>query len=159
MSGTTAAARPELDGVFVTSQDEDFSFLNPSTGNIVSGNLYNQVVQEDGSGTLDFYYKITLNSDSSRANEVRTSGFTGSDDVDYFTDSLGTVGPSEAERFTGSDSGDVDFLFSPGLTAGVSSYDFFIKTDATSYDDLGLTDIGANAALDGEAFSLDLSNL
>jgi hypothetical protein len=155
LSGTSLALRPELAGNSQASQDLDFSFINPSTGATVSGDLYNEVLEES-SGTLDFFYVLTINPGSGRANEIRTSGFTGfSTDVDYRTDSIGTVGPSSAERFTGADSGDVDFLFSPGLSAGTETHYIFIKTDATSFTDTGLTDIGANAGVGGEAFSLD----
>jgi len=159
LSGTTLAARPELASTDVANQTLPFSFTNTATGGQVSGTLFDDVSRETATGTLDFSYQVTLNAGSSPAGAIRTSGFTGfSTDVDFRIDSTGTIDPNEAQRFSGSEAGFLNFIFSnTPMTAGtVSQYDF-VKTTATTYNDSGLTDISADFGAGATGFSAELA--
>jgi len=158
LNGTTLAARPELADHQIAEQDLPFSFIN-STGALVSGTLDNRVFREDVSGTLDFIYSVTLDPNSGQVGAIRTSGFTGfSSDVDFRIDSLGTVDPASAQRFTGADAGDINFEFSPtAILGGQSSQFCFIKTTATDYNLSGLTDISADYGAGDQGFSSALA--
>jgi hypothetical protein len=90
---------------------------------------------------------VTLAANSTPAGGIRTSGFTGySTDVDFRTDGTGTIDPNQAQRFSGSTAGFLDFIFATTpMTGGTESQFVFIKTTATTYNDSGLTDISADS--------------
>jgi hypothetical protein len=159
LSGTTLAARPELAGTEIADQTLPYSFLDTATNETDSGTLFNAVIKETGLGTLDFIYAVTVGPNSSPVGAIRTTGFDGdTTDVDYRLDSIGSIGPSQANRFTGTESGDIDFSFEPTqVTAGESSYFTFVKTNATTYDTHGLTDISADFGAGDQGFSSQLA--
>jgi hypothetical protein len=159
LTGTTDAARPELTSTDVINQTLPFSFTNTATGGLVSGTLFDDVSRENVSGTLDFYYQVTMNARSSSTGAIRTSGFTDySTDVDFRTDSTGTIDPDSAQRFSGAESGSLNFIFNnTPITGGSESQFVFIKTTATTYNDNGLTDITADAGLGDTGLSSELA--
>ena len=95
---------------------------------------------------------------ATKVGAIRTSGFgTGPLDVNYRTDSIGTVDPTEIERFSGGESGDINFSFGSPVLAGESSQFSFIRTSATAFDTLGQTDISADYGAGEEGISFDFS--
>lgn len=147
LPGTTSAARPELAGTVLQDVLTPFSF------NGLSGTVQSRVVKEDGSGTLDFYWKVNVDSSSVAVTgapydvsslRVANFGVANIVDGDWRSDGLGTVAPSAARVFSPSfyPNGDVNFLFSGAhLSAGQSSNLFFLHTDATSYAQTALFDL------------------
>jgi hypothetical protein len=159
LTGTTLSARPELASTDVVNQTLPFSFINSATGGQVSGTLFDDVTKENATGTLDFYYQVTMNANSSPAGAIRTSGFTGySTDVDFRTDGTGTIDPNSAQRFSGSTAGFLDFIFSTTpMTGGTMSQFEFVKTTATTYNDSGQTDISADSGAGSTGISAELA--
>lgn len=134
LGGTTSAARPELAGTVLADVLTPFSFSG------VSGTVQSRVVREDGSGTLDFYWKINV--DPSTTNGLGVSalridhfGYSHITDADWRIDGLGTVGPDTARLFNEANipSGAINFLFGNGVNPGASSRFFFLHTDATAF--------------------------
>jgi len=140
LSGTTAALRPELAGLVIADTLVPVSFGDGSGGTI-SLVVQTRVVQEDVAGTLDFYYRIySFDANSSLPiTALRLTGFDGqTTDVDFRIDGLGTVGPSDAIRFSGVDEGKLNFRFlsaagGPVLDPGEESLFMFVKTEATTF--------------------------
>jgi len=140
LSGTTAALRPELAGLVIADTLVPVSFDNGS-GGTYSLVVQTRVVQEDVAGTLDFYYRIySFDANSTLPiGALRLTGFDGqTTDVDFRIDGLGTVGPSEAHRFTGALEGYLNFHFldatgGPSLNPGQESLFMFVKTEATTF--------------------------
>ena len=90
LSGTTAAARPELAGVVEADVGVPYSFQG--AGFSVSGVIQNRVVRSVD-GTLDFYWRIIP--DASWTGDItafRVGGFDGfALDGDFRLDGLGSV--------------------------------------------------------------------
>lgn len=154
ISGTNAVVRPELSGSVIYDEELPFEIVGTSGSLLYRGILQNRVVRSDADETLDFYYRIrdTQGGLNGVLDAMSTSGFAGWDmDVDFRLDSLGSVGPSIATR---SGDGDiVDFFF--GVTpvfSSTESFFVFVKTDATDFDDGGLTTLGLRS---GFAATLD----
>ena len=146
LGGTTYAARPELGGVVVRDALIPVN-LTDSGGHVVfQGALQDRVVKENVSGTLDFYQ--TLRSDAAMPNPallefVRRWSFAGSStDVDYRTDGLGapSVHPYLAQHPTPDL---VSFVFGQNgyITPGEQTLFYFVKTNATSFDVDGKTEL------------------
>ena len=146
LGGTTYAARPELGGVVVRDALLPLD-VHDSAGNpIFKGTLQDRVVKENVSGTLDFYQ--TLRADPSMPTPaildfVRRISFAGTTtDVDYRTDGLGqpSLHPAVAKRPSAAE---VDFEYGNGLiSAGQQTLFYFVKTNATSFDVNGKTELG-----------------
>jgi hypothetical protein len=147
LPGTTSAARPELAGTVLEDVLTPFSF------NGISGTVQSRVVKEDAAGTLDFYWKVDVDSSSAAVTgapydisslRVANVGVANITDADWRSDGLGSVAPSAARVFNAGfyPNGDVNFLFSgAGLSAGQSSDFFFLHTNATSYAKTALFDL------------------
>jgi hypothetical protein len=137
LSGTTLAQRPELAGEVVEDQLIPYSFQG--AGSSVSGVIKNRVVRSVD-GTLKFYWRIIP--DASSTGDIiafRVGGFGGFTlDGDFHLDSPGSVGPDTARNFG---DGSVNFLFSDGVSAGESSFFFFLDTQATTYSNTGSYDL------------------
>ncbi|MHB8257386.1 MAG: hypothetical protein ACYDE0_09140 [Acidiferrobacterales bacterium] len=153
LSGTSVALDPALSGTVLQDVLEPFT-IDLGAGSAINGYIQDRVVRESGSGTLDFYYRLfngidsdgcTLPSGGSIGVAGR-SGYSGlTTDVNYRTDSLGTVAPSGASRTADGNQVLFGFLGSP-IAPGQESHFFFIKTNATAYNNLGTgTLIGFNA--------------
>jgi hypothetical protein len=137
LSGTTLAQRPELAGEVVEDQLIPYSFQG--AGSSVSGVIKNRVVRSVD-GTLKFYWRIIP--DASSTGDIiafRVGGFGGFTlDGDFHLDSPGSVGPATARNFG---DGSVNFLFSHGVSAGESSFFFFLDTQATAFSNTGSYDL------------------
>lgn len=137
LGGTTSAARPELAGVVLEDDIQPFSF------NGVSGTVQNRVVREDGSGTLDFYWRITVDPSAIgaapgviEAFRLGDFGYSYLNDADWRIDGLGSAAPFTARLFNPAShpDGSINFLFvDPAVSFPDSSRFFFLHTDATSY--------------------------
>jgi hypothetical protein len=161
MPGTTSALNPELAGLVLADTPQAFS-INDS-GSIISGTVQNRVVQETGTGTLDFYWRVIVDdtvtaSIGVTAFRLGNFGYGNLTDANWRSDGLGTVAPTTAELFNPAidPGGYINFLFSgSGVGSGESSYFFFLHTDATAYADTAMYDLigGPDAALSGCCFS------
>jgi len=143
--GTTSAARPELAGVVVYSNSQAFTIVNPGGTLIATGTLQDTVVQENGTKTLDFYHRI-INDATSRGsiNGIRRTDYSPvKTDVDFRTDSVGTVGSYKA--FRAATGHIVQFVYTGNniIPPGFSSHTAFIKTNATKYIVKGTASISA----------------
>jgi hypothetical protein len=154
LPGTTSAARPELAGTVLADVLTPFSF------NGLSGTVQSRVVKEDASGTLDFYWKVSVDPHvipalavtplasvpafDITALRVANFGVSNITDADWRSDDLADVAPATARVFSAAayPTGDVNFLFNaPALAAGQSSNFFFLHTSATSYAQTALFDL------------------
>jgi hypothetical protein len=165
LPGTTSAARPELAGTVLADVLTPFSF------NGLSGTVQSRVVREDASGTLDFYWKVSVDPHvipaltvaplaavptfDITALRVANFGVSNITDADWRSDDLADVAPATARVFSASayPTGDVNFLFNaPVLAAGQSSDLFFLHTNATSYAQTALFDLVGDG-LEADAIS------
>jgi hypothetical protein len=135
LPGTTSASRPELAGVVLEDMLTPFSFGG------VSGTVQNRVVREDGTGTLDFYWKVNLTGSVTGAGtgvsafRLGNFGYGYLKDADWRIDGLGTVAADTGRLFNVADypGGDINFLFGNGIAPDSSSRFFFLHTNATAY--------------------------
>jgi hypothetical protein len=139
ITGTTAAAQPELAGVVLEDVLVPYDFSG--AGHTVKGTVQNRVVRSSVDGTLDFYWRI-IPDESSTGGIIafRVSGFDGFvNDANWRIDGVGDVAPNIARNFGG---GSVNFLFpDPGVMATNSSVFFFIDTLANNYASAGQYDL------------------
>ena len=148
LPGTTVAARPELAGTVLEDVITPFSFLG------ITGTVQNRVVRETASGTLDFIWKINVDSVDTGGQGVRAFrliGF-GHDnivDADWRIDGQGSVSPDTARLFREAvqPTGAVNFLFDTGVNSGQQSNFFFLHTSATSYSQSASFDLLGGAGL------------
>lgn len=147
LSGTTAAAQPQLAGVVLA--DDSTSIVWNQAGGALTANVQSRVVRSSLDGTLDFYWRITNVSFDGRDAPEAIGNFRIGDfgnllgyNSDFRTDGLGSIGPNNAHVFPAP--GFVNYQFSNGLAPGDDSYFIFIDTDAKSFKRTGKMDI-ANA--------------
>lgn len=135
LPGTTSAARPELAGTVLEDVSQAFAF--PTLG--ISGSVQNRVVRENGTGTLDFYWRIVVDPGSAgsvSAFRLGNFGFGFLDDADWRIDGLGSAAPFVARLFNPASrpDGAINFLFDdPPVGPNAESRFFFLRTDATAY--------------------------
>ncbi len=134
LPGTTLALRPELAGTVLEDLITPFSF------NGITGTVQNRVVREDATGTLDFIWKVDVDSvDTGTTGVVALRlidfGYDAIKDADWRIDGLGTVAPVTARLFseTAYPLGAINFVFDGSVDAGEQSRFFFLRTDATTY--------------------------
>jgi PEP-CTERM motif len=136
LGGTTSAARPELAGTVLEDDVVAFSFAG------ISGTVQNRVVRETVSGTLDFYWRVIVDANSTggsvEALRIGSFGYDWITDADWRVDGLGTVNAYAGRVFNPANpsnaDGDINFLFTdPAIGAGQESTFMFLHTDATSY--------------------------
>jgi hypothetical protein len=135
LSGTTSAARPELAGTVLADDLTPFSF------NGISGTVQNRVVRETGAGTLDFYWRITIDPRATgpgvTAFRLGDFGYSHLTDADWRIDGLGSAAPFVGRLFNPAThpTGDINFLFTdPSVQAGSDgSRFFFLHTGATAF--------------------------
>ena len=134
LPGTTLVANPYLAGTVLADVLTSFSFDG------VDGTVQNRVVQETGTGTLDFYWKVNVNSDSTgmplSALRIGDFGAANITDANWRIDGLGTQAPDTAVVFNDADvpGGFVNFMFNNApIAAGTSSTFFYLHTTATAY--------------------------
>lgn len=136
-TGTTAAENPQLAGLVIVDELIPFTYpghILPPPGTYVnSGTIQNRIVRTL-SGTLDFYWRIVLDSGEAPLRGIVVRYFGGPSDVynfDYRIDGLGDVAPTGASR-----SLDNTYVFGfpyGQLLAGKSSKFFFAETNVTHY--------------------------
>lgn len=148
LNGTTSAARPELAGLVLEDVLQSFSFAG------ISGSVQNRVVRETASGTLDFYWRITVDPSSTGggigAFRLGDFGYSEITDADWRIDGLGTNGPDTARLFNPASrpDGAVSFLFDNPVAGGSDgSKFFFLHTDATHYSKTALYDMLGGASM------------
>jgi hypothetical protein len=144
--GTSVAARPELAGTVIYDTLVPVATTDTFGSIVFYGYLQDRVVRETGTGTLDFYQSLRVDL-IPHSTPVRTvldtasrSSFSGfATDADWRTDGLGTapISPTQASRTA--DGKTVTFNFAKPIATGQSSYFYFVKTDATSFDVEGQT--------------------
>jgi PEP-CTERM motif len=142
LGGVTDASDPALGGTVIYDQLQPYDFTGGG-GQIATGEVQVRVVQEAGTGTLDFYWDIrsSANSDAN-ITAFDIGGFGGGPfNADYRTDGLGSVGPNEVQVFGGSNLGNVNFLFNTPVAPGEDSYLFFLQTTATTFSATGFYDL------------------
>ncbi len=126
-------------------------------GNFTTGMIQDRVVRETGSGTLDFYYRIVNDVSSGGSLDfVTRNSFAGfGTDVDFRTDGSGTIGPDQASRNAAGDEVLIDFFSTNLLFPGAESFFFFVKTDATDFDENGTGSLAFSSNLGGGTFDFD----
>src|SRR5689334_19336252 len=90
ITGTTVAAQPELAGTIIEDVLTPYSFTGDG-GLVLTGNVQNRVVRSDVDGTLDFYWRIIPDTNSTgHVIAFRVSGFGDSVwDANFRTDGEG----------------------------------------------------------------------
>lgn len=141
LPGTTSAARPELAGPVI---DLVQAFSYQGNSGLVTGSVQSRVNRSNLDGTYIFSWRVIVNSGSANAVDYfRLGGFpSGTLDGDYRTDTIGTVAPGSATNF-GDGFVNFNFIGDP-IQAGESSFFFFLKTNATAYDQSGRYDLTSN---------------
>ncbi len=126
-------------------------------GNFTTGMIQDRVVRETGSGTLDFSYRISNDVSSAGSLDfVTRNSFAGfGTDVDFRTDGSGTIGPDQASRNAAGDEVLFDFFSTNLLFPGAESFFFFVKTDATDFDENGTGSLAFSSNLGGGTFDFD----
>jgi hypothetical protein len=140
------SGEPGLTGPVLDSRSVPFLLLDPRFDAAHDLTLHNAVVRAQGTGALDFFYRVTNNSDRPlRLIDMDTGPFTRPDsvdpiDVNLWDDASGTYAPLRADReWSHFDGVAFQFPFFETLAAGESSRLFFIRTAATDYRLAGLT--------------------
>lgn len=153
--GTTLAADPSLAGSVLADVTTAWSSpIDPMYGFPgAQGDIQARVVRETGSGTLDFYWRITVDG-VSYPNDVplaftvsglSLSSFAGGAafDADWRSDGTGDVAPADASATATS----VTWDFAAGAFGpATSSYFVFLRSSATSFDSAATVDFGATSA-------------
>ena len=98
LPGTTVAAEPQLAGVIEVDELLPFSFADG--GGNISGTVQVRVVRSSVDNTIDFYWRIFNDANSSDGiNLLHVGNFnTSAYDVNWRIDGLGDVGPTEGLR-------------------------------------------------------------
>ncbi|MCX5660779.1 MAG: PEP-CTERM sorting domain-containing protein [Planctomycetota bacterium] len=158
LSGTSVAARPELAGGVLADVLRPFT-ITAADGGTISGTLQDRVsIGIDGALLFETRIRDTRSVPAVTGapapvllTVVHTSfspslvSFT---DVDFATDSLGTLGPDVAARGPGILSFQIGFQFSNGLAGGTDSHFFFARTDSPWFEAEGeytLSDANGNS--------------
>jgi len=150
LGGTTVAAEPQLAGVVL--QDELTAFSFSAYGGIVSGTVQSRVVRSSVDGTIDFYWRVLNDANSSGAiQDLRLGNFvTPEYNANWRIDGLGDKAPSAAFLFgPPRPDGYINFRFyetsstepGAGLAPGQSSNFIFMDTTATSYAKTAVYDL------------------
>jgi len=138
LRGTTLDTRPELAGTVLADQLRPFSGTD-SAGRVIKGTLQDRVVQRTRGGTLDFYYRIMLDADSTVSIfKVVREGFEEVDvrvhDANWRIDGVGSVGPSLAYHDKACC---FEMIYQPNFRPGEESRFVFIETGLKRYDTRG----------------------
>lgn len=143
--GTTWDERPELAGKVIDRTVQDFSF-NEIAGFAIKGSVESLVVRTFNSGTLDFYWRVSVAPDS-YWRIARFSSWGGETEgylAGWLSEGFGTVG---GRRPVGYVNGYFDFGFDSaggGIPRGTQSQYLFMRTDATSYGQTGAFSVRAD---------------
>lgn len=155
LPGTTLVAEPSLAGSILADVTTNWvSPIDPKYGFPgAQGEIESRVVRETASGTLDFYWRISVDG-VSYPNDVplafAVSGLSLSDfpggaafDADWRSDSLGDVAPADASATADA----VTWDFAPNAFGpATSSFFLFLHSSATSFDSAATMRFGATTA-------------
>jgi len=155
LPGTTLAAEPSLAGSVLADVTTAWSSpIDPKYGFPgAQGQIEARVVRETGAGTLDFYWRISVDgvsypSDVPLAFAVSglsLSSFAGGAafDANWRSDGLGDAAPGDASATADA----VTWDFAPGAFGpGTSSFFVFLHSSATSFDSAATLSFGATTA-------------
>ena len=153
LPGITVSADPALAGIvladvvthWISADDPLYGFPG------AEGSLQSRVVRETGSGTLDFYWRVTVDGPSYPAyvpTGLALSGLplanflTGTSfDADYRLDGTGNSAPSGAFA---ADASSFNWQFDSSLGPGGSTYFLLLRSNAIAYDDSALALVGVS---------------
>jgi hypothetical protein len=151
LSGTTVAADPQLAGTVIEDIMTPFSFAG--AGGTIFGTVQSRVVRSSVDNTLDFYWRVINDPNSSDAISTFRLGnfYSFVYDADYRIDGEGDVAPDAAHRFS---TPSVNFLFGElggsTLAPGESSNFMFLDTNMFFYARLASYDLlGADGGISG----------
>lgn len=142
LNGTTVEETPRLAGTVIADELLAFSFA--AYGGTVSGSVQSRVVRSSVDGTLDFYWRVISDPNSSGPiTSFRLGNFAPAYfDGNYRTDGVGEVSPDSALRLSDSD---INFLFGARggstLGAGAESTFFFLDTNSREFTRSALYDM------------------
>ncbi len=157
LSGTTAAAQPDLAGVVLEDRIRPWTFTLPS-GAVVKGTFQDRVSRSNATGLLHFSFRLKNDAASQGViARVRRGqyGPSGGINVDFRVDGLGSVGAPAARFLTGTD---IDVLFdfaNAPIKPGGESRFHFIATKVKEYDESSMAIIegGAGGGVRFKVFS------
>ena len=138
LPGTTLAIEPQLAGNVIADDSVSFSYFDDVSRGTISGAIQSTVLRSNVDGTLDFYWQITNDADSTGPLKfVSLHHFDAPEyNANWRIDSAGDVALERAARFCcGEISTFVNFVFSDAslLQPGQSSKLMFFDTSATAY--------------------------
>ena len=136
LPGTTVAAEPQLAGTVLVDELIPFSFSAGVGLGDITGQVQQRIVRSSVDGTLDFYWRVTSDTNSAAAiGSFRVGDFISPEyNAKWRIDGLGVRAPDSATRFSGSFDSYVNFTFSGnGLLPNQDSYFFFLDTTAMNY--------------------------
>jgi len=144
LSGTTAAADPELAGAVAVGGDLliPFQILGAGDALLYEAALQTRVIISSDTGNAHFLYRVRDVNGSLNGviAEIVTSDYTGMQTrVEYRLDTGADLGPSRAER--SADGADISYLFGNGFPPGDESHFFFAATDQSNWSLTGSTTI------------------
>jgi hypothetical protein len=154
LPGTTLAAEPNLAGTVVL--DDVYSFDQTFSSGTYVGSVQERVVRESGTGTLDFYWRVSNTGTpgvDANLGDFRIGDFNISAapiNLNYRIDGLGTTAPTSAERFSGIFQNYFNFGFADGIAPGQSSYFLLAETNATAFTQnasFDLTNVGESQVI------------
>jgi hypothetical protein len=133
LPGITVAADPDLAGVVLVDDLVPFSFA--ANGGKIFGSVQVRVVRSTIDNTLDFYWRVFNNAESSGViGSFRIGDFFSSVyDANWRIDGLGDVAPVSATHFGGAFESFVNFNFGNLLAPGHSSRFLLLDTTATEF--------------------------
>jgi hypothetical protein len=158
LPGTSLAADASLAGTVIAELVVPFSFTvvaggfpdGPQPVGTVSGSFESLVVREDGSGTLDFYWRVSNDADSyTTISTLELRNFAPAPyDADWRTDLAGDRGFSSATAYTLDVPAvffniQIDTSLFAYLQPGESSDYAFLRTDATQFAQTAWMNIAA----------------
>ena len=153
LPGTTALANPALGGPiiadvvthWVSADDPQYGFPG------AEGSLQSRVVRETGTGTLDFYWRVTVDGPSYPGYVPVGLGLSSlpldrfltgaSYDADYRLDGTGGSAPAAA---VAPDATSLTWQFDASLGPGGSTYFLFLHSNATAYDESAFAALGVS---------------
>jgi hypothetical protein len=153
LPGTTAAANPVLAGSIIADVVTHWvSAIDPLYGFPgAEGSLQSRVVRETSTGTLDFYWRVTVDGPSyptfvptglALSSLPLANFLTGTSyDADYRLDGTGNSAPAGASA---ADASSFTWQFDSSLGPGGSTYFLLLHSNATAYDDSAFAAVGVS---------------
>tara|TARA_R110000744_G_scaffold93671_3_gene180910 strand:+ start:435 stop:1073 length:639 start_codon:yes stop_codon:yes gene_type:complete len=151
LSGVSVAEDPTVGGTVIEDYAQDFVISDVTGAELYRGVLQSRITMRFDTGELDFRWRVRDVLDlPGQISSVAVNGYAGWEvGVEYKSDSLGDVGPSDALRTADDDT--IGYLFSGLLTPTDESKFFFARTHAFEY---GLTGTARINLISGEFVEL-----